>query len=127
MDDFDKGFVIGLVIGEGSFTGDKKQPTLSIKLHARDPEPLQRLARLLGGRIFGPYKHGGRHYHLWHLRGPDLRSALPLFLEHLPQGWKRTQFEAWHHRYSHALLNDLAPKGEPHSPNAAEPELIAPD
>ncbi len=122
MDDFDKGFIIGLIVGEGSFTGDKKQPTLSIKLHARDPEPLQRLVRLLGGRIFGPYRHGGRHYHLWHLRGPDLRLAVPLFQEYLPQGWKRVQFQAWLRRYSHFLLNDLAPIDEAGSSIAHHPE-----
>jgi hypothetical protein len=100
MDDFDRGFIIGLIIGGGSFTGDRKQPTLSIKLHARDPEPLHRLEQLLGGQVFGPYAHGGRHYCLWHLRGTQLQAAIPLFRAHLPSGWRRAQFEAWLEKYA---------------------------
>lgn len=117
MREFDKGFIIGLIVGGGSFTGDKKQPTLSIKLNAKDPEPLHRLAELLGGQVFGPYTHNGRRYFMWHLRGPDLQAAIPLFREHLPPCWRRQQFEAWLDRYATTLgASNQAPNQPPTQP-----------
>jgi hypothetical protein len=43
---FDLGYAMGLVVGEGSFTGDRASPALSVKMHKLDPEPL----RFLVGR-----------------------------------------------------------------------------
>lgn len=99
MDAFDLGYVMGLVVGEGSFTGDRRQPALQVKLPARDPFPLRRLTELLGGRVYGPYDRTGRDYFLFLLRGRDLRAAVPLFERYLPASWKREQFELWLHRY----------------------------
>lgn len=90
---------MGLVVGEGSFTADRQQPYVQVKLHARDPFPLRFLADRLGGRVYGPYTHQGRNYFTWLLRGPDLRRALPLFRDYLPESWKREQFERWLHRH----------------------------
>ncbi|MBX6331932.1 MAG: hypothetical protein IRY91_08795 [Gemmatimonadaceae bacterium] len=109
MDDFDRGFVIGLLVGGGSFTADREQPALSIKLNARDPEPLRRLEMLLGGKVFGPYNHGGRHYYVWHLRGSQLRAAIPLFRDNLPPCWKRAQFEQWLDKHAEALGHGGSP------------------
>ncbi len=92
---------MGLVVGEGSFTADRQQPYLQVKLHARDPFPLRFLSDRLGGRVYGPYHHQGRNYFTWLLRGPELRAALPLFREHLPESWKREQFERWLDRHRH--------------------------
>lgn len=86
---------MGLVVGEGSFTADRQQPYLQVKLHARDPFPLRFLSDHLGGRVYGPYQHQTRNYFIWLLRGAQLKSALPLFREHLPESWKREQFERW--------------------------------
>lgn len=91
---------MGLVVGEGSFTADRQQPFLQVKLHARDPFPLRFLADRLGGAVYGPYHHQSRHYFTWLLRGRDLRAALPVFEEYLPYSWKREQFDAW--RAKHA-------------------------
>ena len=90
---------MGLVVGEGSFTADRQQPYLQVKMHARDPFPLRFLAERLGGRVYGPYQHQGRNYFTWLLRGSDLRAALPLFRDHLPESWKREQFERWTERH----------------------------
>ena len=98
--EFDLGYLIGLIVGEGSFTGDRKQPALSVKMHARDPEPLARLHELLGGRIYGPYLHDGRNYSIWLLRGADLAAAVPLFERHLPPCSRRRQFELWRHQHA---------------------------
>lgn len=103
MNDFEIGFAIGLIVGGGSFTGDRNQPALSVKLHQRDREPLDMVQRLLGGSVYGPYDHSGRQYCIWHLRGGDLRRALPLFRDRLPACQKRNQFDAWAERYAELL------------------------
>src|SRR5919109_4818373 len=95
VNDFDLGYIMGLVVGEGSFTGDRVQPCLSIALHARDPEPLVLCQRLLGGRMYGPYWHGRRNGRRWLLRGYELAEAVRLFRAHLPPSHKRGQFLAW--------------------------------
>jgi hypothetical protein len=90
---------MGLVVGEGSFSADREQPFLQVKFHARDPFPLRQLADSLGGRVYGPYRHQSRHYYTWLLRGPALQAAIPLFRTHLPESWKREQFERWLERH----------------------------
>ena len=97
---FDVGFAMGLIVAEGSFTGDRRQPSLEIKLHRRDIEPLEQLQRVMGGRIFGPYAHGGRNLYAYMLRGRELKDAMPLLQRHLPPSWKRVQFEAWRTKYA---------------------------
>ena len=90
---------MGLVAGDGSFTGDRQQPSLEIRTHRRDIEPLEDVRRVLGGRIFGPYAHGGRQLYVYMLRGRELKEAVPIIHEHLPSSWKRVQFEAWREKY----------------------------
>jgi hypothetical protein len=116
VDQFALGYAMGLIVGEGSFTGDRQQPSLEVKLHRRDLEPLEHLQRTLGGRIYGPYARGGRNHYSYMLRGQDLRRAVPVIHEHLPSSWKRLQFDEWRRRYSeffdrpepsHALLERL--------------------
>jgi hypothetical protein len=102
VDPFDEGYIAGLVVGEGCWTGDKHAPALAVKMHADDPQPIQHLERILGGRIYGPYRHGGRHYHLYLLRGVALRRALPLFDRILPPSRKRDQYEAWKARFGYS-------------------------
>ena len=51
-----------------------------------DHEPLFRWleSRFPGGRLYGPYHHGGRSYFQWMARGRFLRDELlPLLDEHL--------------------------------------------
>lgn len=103
---FDLGYAMGLIVGEGSFTGDRVSPALSVKLHELDSQPLRFLRRTLGGRIYGPYHHAGRHYRQYVLRGLDLRERIPVFLYHLPPSRKRLQFVEWAIRYR--LLDTLS-------------------
>ena len=91
---------MGLIVGEASFTGDRVQPSLELKVHRRDVQPLEHLKETLGGRIFGPYAHGGRSSYAYMLRGRELRRALPFIQQHLPQSWKRVQFEEWRAKYA---------------------------
>jgi hypothetical protein len=98
MTDFSLGYAIGLIVGEGSFTGDRRSPVLAVKLHEDDPLPLESLRATFGGRVNGPYKHADRErrgFIIWQLRGDDLLRALPTLLEHMPACRKRTQMEAW--------------------------------
>jgi hypothetical protein len=100
VDEFGLGYALGLLAAEGSFTGDRNQPSVELKLHRRDVAPLEHLQRTFGGKIFGPYDHGGRHVYAYMLRGADLRRALPVIESRLPASWKRTQLDAWRSRYA---------------------------
>ena len=78
--DFERGVFIGLLIGEGSFGGDGKQPQVTLRMHTRH-EALFRwlLERFPETRLYGPYHHGGRSYFQWMARGQTLvKDVLPL-------------------------------------------------
>jgi hypothetical protein len=82
---FDEGVVVGILIGEGSFGGDGKQPQVTLRMHVRH-EALFRwlLERFPRTRLYGPYGHGGRSYYQWMARGPALvHDVLPLLEAHL--------------------------------------------
>ena len=77
---FDRGVVIGILIGEGSFGGDGKQPQVTLRMHVRH-EALFRwlIARFPRTRLYGPYGHGGRSYYQWRARGVALvEDVLPV-------------------------------------------------
>jgi hypothetical protein len=80
--EFDRGLLIGLLIGEGHFGGDGRQPHVTLRMHARH-EPLFRWLEhtFPGGRLYGPYEHGGRRYFQWMARGAFLREQLLPLLE----------------------------------------------
>lgn len=99
--DFDLGYIMGIIVSEGSFTGDWRNPCLQIKLHQRDIAVLEFLQSALGGKIYGPYHHGDRHYSMWMLRGDDLDQAVDLFIRHLPPSHRRAQFLSWLVKYKH--------------------------
>jgi hypothetical protein len=103
VESFDLGYAMGLIVGEGSFTGDRQQPSLEIRMHRRDLAPLESVQRILGGRIFGPYAHGGRNLYVYMLRGRELKAALPILHEHLPSSWKRAQYDQWRAKYAEHL------------------------
>jgi hypothetical protein len=113
--EFDIGYIMGLVVGEGSFTADRRQPYLQVKLHVRDPFPLRHLADRLGGRVYGPYRHQTRHYYIWLLRGQALRAAIPIFRTYLPESWKREQFERWLDQHSEFFALDRGAAAPPES------------
>lgn len=114
MSTFEIGYAMGLVVGEGTFTADRRHPTLSLKTPERDPAPVTLLRHVLGGRVFGPYHHGDRRYFVYHLRGRDLEHALPLFDRYLPPSYRRTQYEAW--RAKHFPDRPMADSGHPSFP-----------
>lgn len=76
-DDFSSGVLLGLLIGEGHFGGDGKQPHVTIRMHARHETLFRWLVELVpGSRLYGPYHHGNRHYYQWMVRGEPLRQVL---------------------------------------------------
>jgi hypothetical protein len=85
-DDFSAGFFIGLLVGEGHFGGDGRQPQVTLRMHVRHEKLFRWLERLFPeGRLYGPYHHGGRDYYQWMARGDFLRRTLvPLVRDHLP-------------------------------------------
>ena len=85
LDDFDRGVLVGVLVGEGSFGGDGKQPHVTLRMHVRH-EPLFRwlVQRFPRTRLYGPYSHGGRSYFQWMARGPALvHDVLPILEQRL--------------------------------------------
>ena len=80
---FDQGLVAGLLIGEGHFGGDGKQPQITVRMHTRHEALFHWLMeRFPRTRLYGPYHHGGRSYFQWMARGPALvEDVLPLLDE----------------------------------------------
>jgi hypothetical protein len=75
--DFEIGYLLGILAGEGHFGGDGRQPQVTLRMHT-DHEQLFRWieSRFPGGKLYGPYHHGGRSYFQWMARGEFLRHEL---------------------------------------------------
>ena len=81
-DDFSLGLLAGLLIGEGHFGGDGRQPQVTLRMHVRHEAIFRWLERTFpGGKLYGPYHHDGRHYYQWMARGAYLRDCLLPLLE----------------------------------------------
>ena len=87
LDEFSLGFLLGLLIGEGHFGGDGRQPQITLRMHTKHEKLFRWLERVVPeGKLYGPYHHGGRSYFQWMLRGPYLRATLaPRIAERLEQ------------------------------------------
>jgi hypothetical protein len=83
--DFEKGFLVGLLVGEGHFGGDGRQPQVTLRMHVRHEAMFVWIERTFpGGKLYGPYNHDGRHYFQWMARGSYLREVLmPILDEYL--------------------------------------------
>ena len=80
--DFELGVFIGILIGEGHFGGDGRQAQITLRMHTDHEQLFRWLVRTFpGGRLYGPYAHGGRRYYQWMARGPYLRDVLVPFLD----------------------------------------------
>jgi hypothetical protein len=82
--DLEVGYLLGLLAGEGHFGGDGRQPQVTLRMHTRHEGTFRWLERSFpGGRLYGPYFHGGRSYFQWMVRGRYLRELLvPLIDQH---------------------------------------------
>jgi hypothetical protein len=79
----DRGIVAGLLVGQGHFGGDGRQPQVTLRMHTRHEALMRWLdERFPRGRLYGPYHHGGRSYFQWMVRGEALaRDLLPILDE----------------------------------------------
>jgi len=98
LSELDVGFFLGILVGEGHFGGDGKQPQITLRMHT-DHEALfdWLLVRFPRSKLYGPYHHGGRSYFQWMARGRALREdILPLLDAYLEpdmddKAWRRYQ------------------------------------
>ncbi len=82
LSEFEIGYLVGVLVGEGHFGGDGKQPHITLRMHT-DHENLFRWleSKLPEARLYGPYDHGGRRYYQWMARGRFLREQLVPLLD----------------------------------------------
>jgi hypothetical protein len=80
LSELERGLLAGLLIGEGHFGGDGRQPQITLRMHVRHETLFRWLAeRFPRTRLYGPYSHGGRNYYQWMARGAALvEDVLPL-------------------------------------------------
>lgn len=77
MSDRELGFLLGVLVGEGHFGGDGRQPQITLRMHTRHERLFRWLERVVPeGKLYGPYHHGGRSYFQWMVRGTNLRGRL---------------------------------------------------
>lgn len=80
--EFEYGMLVGVLVGEGHFGGDGRQPHITLRMHVRHEALFRWLERTFpGGKLYGPYHHDGRHYFQWMARGVYLREHLLPALE----------------------------------------------
>jgi len=113
LSEFDRGLVVGLLIGEGSFGGDGKQPQVTLRMHTRHEALFTWLMkRFPATRLYGPYHHGGRDYYQWMARGRALvHDVLPLLEETVvPEldAHASARLEAMIERYSSFIARERA-------------------
>jgi hypothetical protein len=77
---FDQGLVAGILLGQGSFGGDGKQPQITLRMHIRHEALFRWLVeRFPSTKLYGPYHHGDRSYFQWMARGQALvEDVLPV-------------------------------------------------
>ena len=123
-DDFSVGCLLGLLAGEGHFGGDGRQPQVTLRMHVRHEGLFRWLESAFpGGRLYGPYHHGGRSYYQWMARGEYLRRVIvPLIEAH--RDWLddhvRARFDAMCESYQ---IPRSAPWGPFPSPEWHPPAL----
>jgi hypothetical protein len=102
-DDLATGFLVGLLVGEGHFGGDGRQPQVTLRMHVRHEQTFEWLRRTYpGSRLYGPYHHGGRSYYQWSARGRYLRDEIvPLVERHrgLLDAYTAARFDGMCERY----------------------------
>lgn len=113
LNDFEAGVVVGILIGEGSFGGDGKQPQVTLRMHVRHEALFRWLVeRFPRSRLYGPYGHGGRSYYQWMARGPALvEDLLPLLERHLVpalDGYATSRLAEMHSRYREYIARSRA-------------------
>jgi hypothetical protein len=115
---FERGVVVGLLVSEGSFGGDGKQPQITLKMHTRHEGLLRWLQeRFPRTRLYGPYGHDGRSYLQWMARGEALvHDVLPVLEDGLTQvgdTHAEERLEQMRTRYAPFIARSRARTGDP--------------
>jgi hypothetical protein len=77
LDKFARGFVLGLLVGEGYFGGTGRYPQVTLRMHVRHARLLEWMATAFpGSKTYGPYHHQGRHYMQWVARASVLHNLV---------------------------------------------------
>ncbi len=112
-DDLSVGFLLGLLVGEGHFGGDGRQPQVTLRMHVRHEETFEWMRRTYpGSALYGPYHHGGRSYYQWSARGPYLREYIaPLVQRHrsLLDAYTAARFDTMCERYTILVAPAIGP------------------
>ena len=84
-DGFELGVLLGVLIGDGHFGGDRLQPQITLKMHTRHKPLLEWLLdRCPGARLYGPYEYERRSFYQLMVRGSALRNRLVPLLDRVP-------------------------------------------
>lgn len=80
LSDTERGLAAGILLSDGSFGGDGRQPHLILRKHVRHEQLVRWLAdRFPSSKLYGPYTHGDRSYFQWVSRGRGLvAEVLPV-------------------------------------------------
>lgn len=117
IDDLELGFLLGVLVGEGSFGGDGRQPSITVRMHTRHEALFRRLCDIVpGGRLYGPYEHGGRRYFQWIVRGPALRRLVRVLDRHITpslDAHAAERYERMKRTYARALAGRQEPDAAP--------------
>lgn len=83
--EFEEGFLLGILSGEGHFGGDGKQPHITLRMHTKFEKIFfWLLEKFPDSKLYGPYHHSGRSYYQWMARGKVLKNQLlPLIIKHI--------------------------------------------
>lgn len=82
LSQYEQGVIVGLLVTQGSFGGDGRQPQVTLRMHVRHEALLRWLAaRVERSKLYGPYEHGDRRYFQWMARGRALTDDLLPILE----------------------------------------------
>lgn len=114
--EYEIGLLVGILVGEGHFGGDGRQPQVTLRMHVRHEAMFRWIERTFpGGRLYGPYTHGGRHYYQWMARGAYLRDVLaPMLAERITpelDGYSFRRFQDMRSQYAKML--EPAPSSKP--------------
>lgn len=118
LSELERGILIGLLVGEGHFGGDGRQPQVTLRMHVRHAALFAWLERTFpGSRVYGPYNHGGREYYQWMARGAYLREQLvPLLADAITEdldAYTAARLRKMAETYGCALDAPGAPLGDP--------------
>jgi len=112
VDPLAAGFLVGLLVGEGHFGGDGRQAQVTLRMHVRHEATFRWIERAFpGGRLYGPYHHGGRSYFQWMARGAFLGDQIAPLIHrhrHLLDDHVAARFDSMCQRYAIALESDLS-------------------